>query len=358
MSELRRRLGELRRHRRASGRRIVDSVAEFAAACGPGAQVIELPAPAPNAPPRPPQHLEPSLQPVLAELAEPWELRDVCVAVLPGAWLETPHGVVVARDGSVLAASAWSTENLVATGVLERRPRRKRALPGRHASLIAQFRGYFHWLTEALPRIAALRLVGLGDVPLIGPAAPTRLHHESLDLLGVTRWTPYRDGAAPDVLVWPRPVASTGHPPRWACLWLREQLAGGARPRGNGRLYISRRDAASRRVANEDEVLALLRREGFEAVQPERLSVAEQARLFAGADVVVAPHGAGNANVLFSDGATLIEIFEPGLVNGCYYTLSQALGHPYWYLMGGRVGSSDIHVPLDRLERVLAAALG
>jgi capsular polysaccharide biosynthesis protein len=334
-------------------------VADVAEACGPGSELLDLPSPMPNAPARPPQHFEPRLHPTFEDLLEPCELRDICVAVLPGASLETAHGLVVVPDGSVLEASAWDAEKLAASGVLERRPRRRRRLRGHHASIVAQFGGYFHWLTEALPRIAALRLVGLDEVPLIVPGRLTPIHHESLELLGVERWTPYRDGLAPDVLVWPRPVAPTGHPPRWACVWLREQLLGGGRPPpARARLYISRRDAAARRVGNETEVVALLRREGFEIVQPERLTLAEQAELFSEAAVVVAPHGAGNTNVLFSEGATLIEFFEPSYVNGCYYTLSQSLGHSYWYLMGERDEAGDIRVPVDRLEHVLAAAVG
>jgi capsular polysaccharide biosynthesis protein len=333
-------------------------VADFAEACGPDSELLELPAPVPNALARPPQHLESRLHPTFEQLLEPLEVREICVAVLPRARLETAHGLVVAPGGSVLGASAWDAEKLAASGVLERQPRWKHRLRGRHASIVAQFGGYFHWLTEALPRIAALRLVGLDEVPLIVRSQLSRVHHESLELLGVERWIPYRDGLAPDVLVWPRPVAATGHPPRWACVWLREQLLGGGPPPARERLYISRRDAASRRVGNEAEVLALLRREGFEVVQPERLTLAEQAQLFSGAAVVVAPHGAGNANVLFSEGAILIEFFEPGYVNGCFYSLSQALGHPYWYLMGEREEAADIRVPVERLERLLAAAIG
>ena len=104
-------------------------------------------------------------------------------------------------------------------------------------------------------------------------------------------------------------------------------------------------------------MVALLRRHGFDVIQPEHLSLGEQAELFAGAELVVAPHGAANTNVLFSRGATLVELFEPGTVNGCYYSLSQALGRPYWYLMCERVGQGDMRVPLERLERVLDAVL-
>jgi capsular polysaccharide biosynthesis protein len=344
-------------YRKAPPRTVVESVAEFTAACGPEAEVRELPSPAPNAEPRPPGHLGSELHPVFEDLLVPWNLQDICVAVLPGARLETADGVVVRPDGSVLAASAWDPDQLRKSGIFDRQPRRSRRIRGTHASIVSQFTGHFHWLTEALPRIAALRLVGLGDVPLIVPSATTGVRVESLELLGVERWKDHKDGLAPDVLVWPRPVGHTGHPPRWACLWLREQLLGPQRRPGTARLYISRRDVW-RRVLNEAEVVALLRRHGFDVVQPELLTLAEQAELFGGAAVVVGPHGAGNANVLFAGAATLIELFHPRLLNGCFYSLCQALGHSYWYLMCDREGEWDIRVPIDQLEELLSEALG
>lgn len=352
-----RRARAARRYRRVSSRTVIESLEEFAEACGPDAHVLEAQSPIPNAPPLPPRHLEAELHPTLGELLEPRPLQDLCAGVFPSARLETAYGIVVSREGSVLGASAWDPEQLRKSGVFDRQPRSRRRIVGRHASLVSQFGGYFHWLTEALPRIAVLRRLGLGELPLIVPPALTPVGRESLERLGIDSWIPYEDGVTPDVLVWPRPPGHTGHPPRWASLWLREQVVGPHAPPADARLYVSRRDARSRRVVNEDEVVGRLRRHGFDVVQPERLTFGEQAELFARAAVVVGPHGGGNANVLFSSGATLVEFFEPGYVNGCFYSLNQALGRPYWYLLGEREAQSDIRVPVDRLERVLDAVL-
>jgi capsular polysaccharide biosynthesis protein len=310
----------------------------------------------PNAPPRPPQHTERRLHPTFESLLEPRPLRPLCAGVFPGARFETGQGLVVAPDGSVLGASAWDSEQLRKSGVLRREPRSTRRVAGHHALIVSQFGGYFHWLTEALPRIAVLRRLGLGDAGLVLSRRLTPVQRESLDRLGIERWTRYEDGLTPDVVVWPRPAAHTGHPARWACVWLRAEFLGLQAPEADRRLYVSRRDAQSRRVVNEEEVTGLLSRHGFDVVQPERLSLSEQAALFARAAVVVGPHGAGHANILFARSATLVEFFEPSYVNGCFYSLCQALGHPYWYLMGEPAGA-DIRLPVDRLERVLAAAL-
>ena len=47
-----------------------------------------------------------------------------------------------------------------------------------------------------------------------------------------------------------------------------------------------------------------------------------------------------------------------GLRQRVLSTLSQSLGHPYWYVLGEGEGPGDIRVPIDELEQVLAAALG
>src|ERR1035437_3029876 len=104
--------------------------------------------------------------------------------------------------------------------------------------------------------------------------------------------------------------------PRWAIEWLRSRFLRNP-PAKTGRckrLFVSRRNAAKRRLVNEQEIEALLQADGFETVVLEGMPVVEQARLFAGAEIIVAPHGAGLANVVFSRNAKVIEIFEPSWV--------------------------------------------
>ncbi len=75
------------------------------------------------------------------------------------------------------------------------------------------------------------------------------------------------------------------------------------------KIYIARRDSTSRVLANEDDVIALVRRHGFEDVSLEGTTLAEQARLFAGASHIVAPHGAGLANLVFCHpGVSVLEL--------------------------------------------------
>src|SRR5262249_20339044 len=78
---------------------------------------------------------------------------------------------------------------------------------------------------------------------------------------------------------------------------------------GTRRVFISRRDSVRRPIANEEEISRALESWGFETVVLRNLEIDDQVRLFASAGVVVAAHGAGLANVVFSTAPTVIELF-------------------------------------------------
>ncbi len=138
---------------------------------------------------------------------------------------------------------------------------------------------------DALPRLEALGRNGFDDVPLIVGPGVLPFQRESLALFGRRRLTPFaREHVEAESLVWPAPVALTGHTTPSAVRFLRDTLgsATGA-AEGNRKLYVSRAPPAGRCVANEDELLPLLRARGFEVVRPELMGFADQVRAFAGA---------------------------------------------------------------------------
>jgi hypothetical protein len=57
-----------------------------------------------------------------------------------------------------------------------------------------------------------------------------------------------------------------------------------------------------------------------------------------------------------------VDIFESTRFNKCFWSMSTALGHRYWYFIGDTVPSEttfagDIHVPLSGLRDLLSAAM-
>ncbi len=108
---------------------------------------------------------------------------------------------------------------------------------------------------------------------------------------------------------------------------LREEAGGGGA--GGRRIYVSRhalnatRPAAGRVMLNEAELIAALRPLGFEAIEPQTMTAAQQVETFAAADIVVGPSGSGLFNAVFCrPGTALIDIeSEPhwALIHTCLF---------------------------------------
>ena len=103
------------------------------------------------------------------------------------------------------------------------------------------------------------------------------------------------------------------------------------------KIYVSRAKAKNRQLINESEVSKLLETQGFKTIFLEELSVLEQVAIFAQAQIIVAPHGSGLANVVFcSPNTKIIEIFSPNYVRTYYWMISQQLQLQHYYLVGKR----------------------
>lgn len=110
--------------------------------------------------------------------------------------------------------------------------------------------------------------------------------------------------------------------------WCRTMLKLSPSPKRR-KLFLSRMAARSRRLVNEDQVVAALGAD-FELVELETLSVKEQASLFSEASVIVAPHGAGLTNLLFCSRPTaVLELVHEDAPPYTFRRLAGLLGHPY-----------------------------
>jgi capsular polysaccharide biosynthesis protein len=111
---------------------------------------------------------------------------------------------------------------------------------------------------------------------------------------------------------------------------------GGQRREGR-MLFISRAFDTTRRVlTNRAEVEALFRDKGFEIVNPEHHSVADQVRLFASASMVAGESGAGMANVGFCDPGTKVLEIQPDLfLEGWTRAACMIFGHRWHIFCAG-----------------------
>jgi capsular polysaccharide biosynthesis protein len=128
-----------------------------------------------------------------------------------------------------------------------------------------------------------------------------------------------------------------GTTPRWVINFLRSQFANAlvqcsSYPK---RLFITRKGASYRRILNEEVLDPILQDAGFVSLQLETLSFEEQIRYFSSAEVILAPHGAGLANLVFAAAGTrVIEILPPRFPCICYWSLSNLLDQKYFFILG------------------------
>lgn len=93
-----------------------------------------------------------------------------------------------------------------------------------------------------------------------------------------------------------------------------------SKPR-QSRIFISRSDADSRKILNENDLLPVLTDYNFQIVTLSYLTPLDQLKLFANADFVVFPHGAGASNTSFSRIGTRLLELSPVRDNGPHFCL-------------------------------------
>jgi capsular polysaccharide biosynthesis protein len=96
------------------------------------------------------------------------------------------------------------------------------------------------------------------------------------------------------------------------------------------RIYISRKDTPRRGVANEDEVERAVARRGFTPILLSQLPLTDQISLLRGAEYIIAPHGAGLTNIVFSgQKRKLIELMPDDYCNQCFRAIATGKNFDY-----------------------------
>jgi capsular polysaccharide biosynthesis protein len=129
-------------------------------------------------------------------------------------------------------------------------------------------------------------------------------------------------------------------------------------------VYVKREAHASRKLANEDEVVALCAEFGIETVSPERISLTDQATLFHRASLVVGVKGAGLTNALFCTPSTHLVALSPGdFPDPFFWDLVGQSGVNYSEIFGAVLnrdlgqGGNPFAIDIGRLRAILTACL-
>jgi hypothetical protein len=307
-----------------------------------------------------------------------YEPGDRFVAEFSDATILGPSGPGITADGRVIAdtigtyvlsrrrSGAGISRSMSRNGPLRTlQALRGDATPddrlGTVALAIPTWANYYHWTVECLGRIRLLERYGAdtGEYPtLLIPEDRASWMDESLAIADYAGPVEGWDGGiarADRLLVptFPDPIPAE-------CRWLHNRMREGIDGNdgdcdGGERIYVSRRDATVRRVANWDAVRQVL--DAFD-IQPYVLSdfsVREQIDLFARADFVVGPHGAGLTNVVYGDDLTVVELFGAKLM-ATFDRLAELMGHEYAALQCQQDGL-DLRVDPEQLRAAIRAAL-
>lgn len=289
-----------------------------------------------------------------------------------GEALAAPPGVVWLPDGRVVAESLHNLNAASrAASLAEPMPQAPdHPQPRRPALLLvrAGSTNYGHFLAEHL---GALLLLGQ-----VRPGLRAELvvaDHRGA-MLGVVEEGVARAGFAPQALrrLPPRglhlqevlmlsPASIHSYMKHPAAI---EALAGLAPPRPAGELLFVRRTSVAKRVLlNIDPVEEMALSLGFRAIEPGRMSFAEQIEAFAAARVVVGVSGADLTNIVFMPpGGDVVCLLPTRGREFFFWDLCCLRDHRYWSIFGAPEtdrggGHDDFTVDVDLTRSVLRQAL-
>ena len=228
---------------------------------------------------------------------------------------------------------------------------------------------HFQWVFDVLARLWVIeQKPGLHDLPLLVQHSLNRWRDELLQLLGYDarrRIEVPRDAMLECRELYAASLVSVGYfISPVAIQHLRRELARRVAPAIDAprRIYLSRRGAATRRLANEAELLPLLEQHGFTVVDAESLGAAEQLALFQSADVILGVDGAVLVNLLIAPAhARVGVIVARGLYQPRHYYVSAPIGHDFTYLCAepdyashAKLAECDVTLPRKLLQAFLA----
>jgi hypothetical protein len=304
--------------------------------------------------------------------------RSVALVRLGNATVLGSTGAVIDERRGVLFQSRYAADrygpNASYHDFIAMASTRVEKPPANYFNMVGEYRGhrhFFHFLFDRLPRIFyLLSRFDMGGTPFVvltnedPPGFQRDLYrfleaqHPNLKFVAVPereRWrlpTLYlvddmqpvrRTFLAPDIMKSLRELAIQGY---------------GLSPAvPHRRLYINRNDTRKRRIVNEAEIWPSFARRRFQNISAGKVAFRDQVALFAEAEIVAGPHGAGFSNLLFApESAKVLEISNVERVKSVYFLLTKAMGQHYLPL-GGSKGARNEWFRVDpaAVETALAS---
>jgi hypothetical protein len=286
---------------------------------------------------------------------------DCYLSITP--WVCEFHDVLVHSDAGIVCAG----QEVVADTLGQTDPERHHYLKEKESVMLAA-RGpakavsgrclsllnfspdnYYHWTIDGIGRLAAAdKDIILSCQQVLLPKLVHEFQTAGFERTGLHQTHAVRT-VAPDetlrveCLVVPWGIADDHRPHPRLHEWFAQlpPLPGASRRSLPRRFYIDRRGTPKRRLVNEDDVIAALARMDFVPVRLEAMRLRQQIGLFQSAEVIVAPHGAGLANLVYAQpGCKLIELHTDSYVNWCARRIAAVCQVAYDCVIGRQLSAS------------------
>lgn len=236
-------------------------------------------------------------------------------------------------------------------------------LGGSWTSLISRWcpgdnHSYYHWFMDALPRLAILDRFP-SDTGILTVASLNSFQRDTLEILQVMDRC--RQTSETHLVVehyyFSSFTSMTGCDNLYALHFLRDKFLPAACPTTPRpeKIYITRL-GSSRSAHQEEEMIAILEKEGWTIIQTQKYSLREQIALFANARAVCAPHGAGLTNLLWCPkGCRVLELCPSNFLNGCYESMAVYLDLEYRFMIFEADEQHRINVDLKQFTSAIQA---
>lgn len=125
------------------------------------------------------------------------------------------------------------------------------------------------------------------------------------------------------------------------------------------KIYITRENSNSRKVLNEHQFVDFFKRYDIEVFNLENLSFIEQVKIFSETTLLIGPHGAGLANMLYLPKESIVLEIKNKYDDywNMFYGMASDLGHNFFYILAepttDDTHDSNLMLDKDEFEHVI-----
>jgi hypothetical protein len=262
------------------------------------------------------------------------------VAKIPRGYVFCPQGWLFVDRKYLLPEFSWFGKDALNMNLPSKLPEPVK-VRGTVLNLLSDWANinFGHFLLDSIGRLHLFEKAGfnINDCDkVLCPGKPNRKKVELLRTAGVPDekmlWSAHYTAIETDFLYAPSFPGHRRNYPAWLASYVKNLFIKTPCNSQSRRLYISRAKA-TRKVKNEEELIPVLKKYGFEIYFPEDHFNDEKD--FNQANFIIGPHGAGLTGIVFCErGTNVLELFPEDHVYPYFVTLANAAGLNYFCIKG------------------------